>query len=244
MLGSQRPCFEIGMSEIFLCLAGIGGEEAIDAPGAPVTHADAAEVAMPLRADHLVRAIAARYRPAEPIDRLRGCAGAAGLGHDVNNSRRYAGVGHRAHCGALRRIVMALALGAFHRVDHIHAALHADRRVRALKFAGAAHRALRVNDLISHDQFPSACLSSYPSLRVSEDASGPARLRHRAVFACVMRGNRTLDVLVGPFIADSDAGARKLLFRTLADLCAQHDIDAFEGADDIIEAGVLTEAAL
>src|SRR5664280_3116398 len=77
-----------------------------------------------------------------------------------------------------------------------------------------------------------------------EFASGPARLRQRAVFARVMSGNRAFDVLIGPLIADSDAGTLQLVFRTIADLRTQHDVDAVERADDAVEGGILAEAAL
>src|SRR5665811_1352776 len=75
-------------------------------------------------------------------------------------------------------------------------------------------------------------------------ASGAARLQMRAVFARVMGGNSALDVLIGPLIADADAGILKLVFRTIADLRTQHDVDALKRADDTVEGGVFAEAAL
>src|SRR5271169_5169079 len=77
-----------------------------------------------------------------------------------------------------------------------------------------------------------------------ETASGPARHLHDAVFARVIGGNCALDVFVSPLVADTDAGAVHFVLWTGANLGAQHDADAVERADDVVQRGVLAESTL
>src|SRR5271165_3922941 len=62
----------------------------------------------------------------------------------------HTGVVHRADRGALRRIEMSDALGAFLRIDEEHAALLGDRNVGAFRLACRATGALRRDDFQWH----------------------------------------------------------------------------------------------
>src|ERR1039458_306553 len=85
---------------------------------------------------------------------------------------------------------------------------------------------------------------SAPRCLAAGVVSGAARLWHRAVFTRVMVGNGALDVLKSPFSADAYASPLQLVLRTIADLRAQHDVDALKCADNAVEGGILAEAAL
>jgi hypothetical protein len=63
---------------------------------------------------------------------------------------RDAGIGNRTDGGASRRIVMALALLTFVRVDRVDIAGHADGLIRTFELAGATGRAEAWDDHVGH----------------------------------------------------------------------------------------------